>query len=346
MAVHEGGSRGDLVEEFLFRQLAQRQSHGPGRCSGGLWDCLIYRRHVREKLPQGCAPRAAKIFFALIQLRFVVQWGKQIAKLAHGLRGAQEEKTARVQRIVEQGHELLLQVAAHIDEQIAAADEVDFGEGGIFDDVVLGKDQHVAEAFVDAVGAAVGFGRKEPRQPFRRDVRGDAGRIEAGAGCGDCAAVDVGGEDLHPVILLEQLQALLQEDGDGIGLLAGGASRRPDADHGARTLSGKELGDDLFVEGFEGLRIAEKTGHADQQVAKQCLHLGRRLPKILDVFVDLFDVLDGHAPFDPPVEGARLVLGEVVAGLGAQQDEDLFQRILSVGADPVRWGGGRKWLKA
>jgi hypothetical protein len=34
--------------------------------------------------------------------------------------------------------------------------------------------------------------------------------------------------------------------------------------------------------------------------------------------------VDDHAPFDAAAYGARLVLGKVVAGLGAQQDEDLI----------------------
>ncbi len=115
----------------------------------------------------------------------------------------------------------------------------------------------------------------------------------------------------------------------------------PDADHGARGLAGKEPGDDLFLERLEGLRVAEETGHADQQVAKERLHLRRRLLQVLDVAVHRFDLVDGHAPLDAAVDGARLVLGKVVAGLGAQQDEDLLQRVLGLGR---RDGGGRGGL--
>ncbi len=162
----------------------------------------LHRRHGRQKPAQGRALRAVNILLALIQLQFAVQRGKKIAKLAHGLGGAQEEKTARVQRVVEQGNELLLQVPAHIDQEVAATDQVELGERRVFDHVLLGKDQHVADAFVDAIGAAAGLGREKPRQPLRRDVGGDAGRIEAGAGRGNRLAVNVGGEDLHLETLL------------------------------------------------------------------------------------------------------------------------------------------------
>ena len=74
-----------------------------------------------------------------------------------------------------------------------------------------------------------------------------------------------------------------KQDGDGIGLLAGGAARRPDADRAPARLAGEEPGDDLLLEGLERLRIAEEIGHADQQVAKERLHLRRRLLQILDV---------------------------------------------------------------
>ena len=120
---------------------------------------------------------------------------------------------------------------------------------------------------------------------------------------------------------------LLEQDGDGIGFLAGGAAGHPDADRGARGLAGKEPRDDLFLERLEGLRVAEEIGDADQQVAKERLHLGRGLLQIADVLVQPFDLVDGHAPLDAAVDGALLVLGKVVAGLGAQQDEDLLQRV-------------------
>jgi hypothetical protein len=41
------------------------------------------------------------------------------------------------------------------------------------------------------------------------------------------------------------------------------------------------------------------------------------------------DLMHGHAPLDATVDGARLVLRKVVAGLGAQQDEDFLQRPLA-----------------
>src|ERR1019366_8569839 len=165
-----------------------------------------------------------------------------------------------------------------------------------------------------------------------------AAGTKTGARRGYRPAINVGGEELHRIILLARLHALMQEDRDGIGLLAGRASRRPDADHGACGLVCKEFGEALFLKYLEGLRIAEETGYTDQQVTKQRLHLGWRLLQIPDVVVDHVDLVNGHAPFDAAVDRAWLVLGKVVAGLGAQQDEDLLQRALGLGRID---GGGR-----
>ena len=228
---------------------------------------------------------------------------------------------------MEKGNEFFLQFRAQIDEQVAATDQVEFGERRVFQHVLLGKHQHVADAFVNAIGATVGLDGEKSRQPFRREVCGDAGRVQAGARGGDGPAVDVGCEELHRVVLLERVHALLQEDGDGIGLLSGGAAGRPDAHHGAGGLVVEEPGNDLFLKHLAGFRIAEEIGHADQQVAKQRLHLRRRLLQIPDITVDRVDLVDRHAPFDAAVDRARLVLRKVMTGLGPQQDENLLQRV-------------------
>jgi hypothetical protein len=35
--------------------------------------------------------------------------------------------------------------------------------------------------------------------------------------------------------------------------------------------------------------------------------------------------MDGHAPLDAPNDGAPFVLGKVMTGLGAEQEEDLLE---------------------
>ena len=49
--------------------------------------------------------------------------------------------------------------------------------------------------------------------------------------------------------------------------------------------------------------------------------------QIAYIVVQPLDLVNGHPPFDAAPESASLVLGEVVASLGAQQQKDFFQRI-------------------
>ena len=330
--VDQRAGRGVLLQQRPFGQLAHRDLAFAGRLPGGPCDGSISRQG-REK-PR--AVRAGDLLFALIQLRLAIQRGKKVHELAHGLRRAQEEHAARVQRVVEQGNELLLQFPSHIDQQIAATDQVEFGERRVFDHVLLGEDHHVADALVDAVGAAVRLLGEKARQPFRRDVGGNAGRIDAGAGAVDGPAVNVGGKHLQLETLLQLLHALLEQDGEGIGFLAGGTAGHPDANQCARGFAGKKPRDDLFLERPERLRVAEETGDADQEVAKERLHFGRGLLQIADILVQPLDLVDGHAPLDAADDGALLVLGKIVTGLGAQQEEDLFQRVFGLGGRQER----------
>ena len=135
-----------------------------------------------------------------------------------------------------------------------------------------------------------------------------------------CAEVlqKIRGEHLHLETLPQQIHVLLEQDGDGTGLLAGGTAGHPDADHGASVLAGKKSWDDLFLQRRERLRVAEETGNADQQIAKEGLHFGRGLLQVADVLTQPFDLVDGHTPLDAAADGVLLVLRKVVAGLGAR----------------------------
>ena len=60
-----------------------------------------------------------------------------------------------------------------------------------------------------AVEGAIGLGSKKARQSFRREVGRDASRIQTGSSCSDRPAIDVGGEQLYRVVLLERFHVLL-----------------------------------------------------------------------------------------------------------------------------------------
>ena len=154
---------------------------------------------------------------------------------------------------------------------------------------------------------------------------------------------------------------LAQEDGDRIGLLAGGAAEHPDPQLVGRPLAFEELGHDLRLEDLELLGVAEELRHADEQVVEEVLRLGRLGPQELDIAADVVLLHDLHAALDAPQEGVLLVAVEVVPGALAQDGRDPAERIgrfgearfealalvetaemAGVGLDPLRDGLGRQ----
>ena len=88
---------------------------------------------------------------------------------------------------------------AHIDQEIAATDQIELRERRVLDEIVLGKNEHVADGLVDAIGAAIRMLLIEKvGQPLWRNVGDDAGGVNTGARMVDGFAVDIGGEDLAP----------------------------------------------------------------------------------------------------------------------------------------------------
>src|SRR4029078_5714458 len=153
---------------------------------------------------------------------------------------------------------------------------------------------------------------------------GDAGWVNTGAGNRNGPAVNIRGKDLDLEILLERFLPLGEQDGDRIGFFTGGTAGHPNAYSGCRRLAHKKPRDGLSLKRGERFRVAGKPGDADQQFAKERIHLSRTLLQIAHVLVQLGDLLDGHAPRNPAGNRVLLVLSKVMPSLGAEQDTDLF----------------------
>ncbi len=234
---------------------------------------------------------------------------------------------------MEQGDDPVLQLGREIDEEVAAGDQVELGEGGVADHVVRREDAHLAQLLDHAVGVAL---LGEPAgEPLRADVVGDRRRIAPDPGGGERAGVDVGREDLHVRAHVPPLHLLPEQDADRIGLLAGGAAEHPDPHRVVAVLAREDRRHHLPGQDVELLRVAEELGDADEKVVEEVLDLVRVVAQVLRVGVDLLDLHHLHAALDPAQEGLLLVAVEVVPGAAAQDGRDPGQGPRRLGEDDL-----------
>ena len=115
-------------------------------------------------------------------------------KLADRLRAAKKQNAPGTQAVVKQRHEFLLHLRGEIDQQVAAAQNIQLGKGRVQDEALRGKDHHFPDLRAHPV-AVFNFG-KEPLEPLRRYVGGNILRINALAGLVNRILVQVGGKDV------------------------------------------------------------------------------------------------------------------------------------------------------
>ena len=224
--------------------------------------------------------------------------------------------------------EFFLHLRGQVDQQVPAAQNIQLGKGRVHDEVLRREDHRLPDLFAHPV--AVFFFGKEPAQPLRRHVCGDIVRKDALAGLVNGVPVQVGGKDLQgkAPLGLDLLQRLLEHDGQGIGLLPGGAAGHPRPQGLAGRPAGDERRDGLFAQMLPGGGIAEEARHADQQLLEEQIQLLGVFLQVPDIVGNLGNLVDAHATLDPAVEGIPLVQGEVVAGVGSQQDDGLIHGAL------------------
>ena len=102
---------------------------------------------------------------------------KSSVKVADRLRAALKQNAAGGEAVVKQRNQFLLHLRGQIDQQVAAAQNVQLGEGRIHDEILRRKDHHLADLFAHPVAALL-LG-EEPLQPLRRNVGGDVVRKNA-----------------------------------------------------------------------------------------------------------------------------------------------------------------------
>ena len=136
--------------------------------------------------------------------------------------------------------------------------------------------------------------------------------------------IEVGGENLHAVLIELVAQMFGEQDGDGVRLLAGGAAGHPDPDF----LAGLLVGDDAAHHGGqagESLLVAEEGGDRDQDILGQLFQFFGALRDQLQVFIQIDDVVGRHPPADPAPERGFLVAAEVDPGMLANLGQQFLE---------------------
>ena len=120
------------------------------------------------------------------------------------LRGAEQQVGVRVQCVVEDPHHPLLHRCLHVDEHVAARDEVEPCERRILADIVARKDDEIA--YLAAHLIALVARREEARETLGRDVLLDPGWIRRRARTRERLLVHVRREILDSVRLCRVLR--------------------------------------------------------------------------------------------------------------------------------------------
>ena len=260
--------------------------------------------------------------------RLGAQRDKEISEIPDRLGAALKQNAAGQQAVVKQRNQFLLHLGGQINQQVAAAQDVQLGEGRVHDEILRGKDDHLANLFAHPV--AMLFLLEEALQPGFRNIGGDVGQKETRPGLFNCVQVQVRGENLNRKLSpgLDRFERLFEHDGQGISLFPRGATGHPRAQRLVGHAAGEQRGNGRFGQLLPGGGVAKKIRHADQQFPKQQIQLLRILLQVADISRHLFDLVKAHAALDPAIQRVPFVKSKVVARVGAQQNDHLFQRAL------------------
>ena len=256
----------------------------------GRWHCRAVRRRGQRQAGAGLHsvapvegklhPRWSRRLLATENAIFRVHGLEQVGAAGDALGRTQEQEAAWAKRAMEKGKELLLQLRAEIDEDIATGDEVELQEGWIPNQAVLGENAHVAQFAGGLV--ALPFADEKTDQAFGRHLFGDWCAIASLSRLGQHLRVEVGGEYLHARRCSTLL--LAEQDRKRVRLLARGTAGDPDANWRGPVLH--HSGQDLSGQDSERLGIAEELGHADQEILEQDRRLRGIAFQLLDVVRD------------------------------------------------------------
>ncbi len=212
---------------------------------------------------------------------------------------AEHEKPRLRQGVVKRLDDALLEGLIEVDENVAAAHQVELRERWVSREIVLHEDAHVSNALDDAI-AALGL-REKSLPPLVADVAERAVRVEPRARGLDRLAVHVRPEDLDGSRRLAQ--EFDERDRQRVDLLSGRAPGHPHP-NGCRVGFVREQdGEDVRFQALEDRRIAEERRDVDEGVLVEGEDLLRCGLEEGQIRSDRVDSPQRHPPREAALEG-------------------------------------------
>ena len=230
---------------------------------------------------------------------------KDIVVVDDRFRAPQKQISAVVESHMEDRKQIALQDILEIDQQIPAADHIKSAKGGILEDIVLGKDDHLADLMVDRV--AVALFCKEAGETADRHILLNTVSVYAAASNRYGIPVQICGKDLDIAAKPQFLHGLRKKDRDGVSLLTCGTPCHPDADLVGRPVAAQQVLDHALFEDLEIIRIAEKARDADQDFLGEQTHFFRIAGHVIHVLPQI-PVMRDHDPALDAAQNRRLLV--------------------------------------
>ena len=258
-----------------------------------------------------------------INLELALLLDKKMRGGTEGLRFSQQKKAGRLQGVMEEGEHPLLKRRTHVNQYIAATDEIELGERRILAQVMPGKHAPLTDLLADLV--AISHFHKEALQTLRGDIGHRGFRVCAGPCPVDGRRTDVGAENLESGPGGPFVQEFQKCDRKRVHLLARGASRNPYAKRLTWRPIRHQLGEHLSLQCREHLRFPEKAGYVNKNVLVERRHLERVLLQVGSVTLEVLDLLEDHPARDAPLDRSGFVKTEVDPRGRPQNLEDLLK---------------------
>jgi hypothetical protein len=249
-----------------------------------------------------------------------------VTRLSVPFRRAEQNKATGIERVVKGVAHPLLQDSIEVDQNIAAGDQVDMGEGGILEQVTHCEQNRIAHLLPDSVSVA--FTVEEPPQTIFADVSFDRGWIAATPRHSEGPGIEVRAEHLDGRAKFVLCGFLMQQHCDRIGLFPHGAAWHPDPYRRVQLPSLEQARQHLGPEWFESLVIAKKSRHRYQKIAQQGVGFIGALAQDLVILRQVFSPRHVHAACETPEHGRTFVFGKIMSGANPQMSEHPAEQLL------------------